>query len=126
MKKLIVLSIALLVAMALALPANAANGLNWEANDPTSMLVTLGSGSNDARPANVYGLSNNVYLYYATDTEHMNYVLGSAHKSGNRGYGSANSTTLIYYQTKNTGDTSVTISVTPATDASFGSGWTAL
>ena len=120
MKKLIILSIALLAAMALVVPANAA--VNWG-----SGVVTLGSGSAGDRPAATYGLSSNVYLFYTTDGPHMNYVLGSAHKSGNRGFASANSTTLIYYQSKNTGDTSVSVGVTPATDATFATGtWTAL
>jgi hypothetical protein len=124
MKKLIVLSIALLAAMALALPANAA--VDWEQN-ASDAVVTLGSGSAGNRPQATYGLSSNVYLYYATDTDHMNYVLGSAHKSGNRGFATANSTTLIYYQSKAAGDTSVTISETPASDCTFSTGtWTAL
>jgi hypothetical protein len=122
MKKLIVLSIALLAAMAVALPANA--DLTWSANEANA-LVTLGSGSAGDHP-NTYGLSNNVYLYY-DGGDHQNYVLGSAHKSGNRGYGSASSTTLIYYQTKNPAETSVDMSgVTPGTAVTFGNAWTAL
>jgi hypothetical protein len=125
MKKLMIVSIALLAALALAVPALAATN-GWETNDATSSVVTLGSGSAGNRPVNSYGLSNNVYLNYQTDTANMNYVIGSVHRSGNRGYGAASSTTLMYYQSKNTGDTSVGGLPAPATDASFASGtWTA-
>jgi hypothetical protein len=130
MKKVIVLSIAVLAAMALALPANA-DLASFTANDKDTMLVTLGSGSNGDRPVNTYGLSNNVYLYYVTDQDgtHMNYVIGSVHKSGNRAFASANATTLIYYQSKDTGVTTCNdvTQIAPATSVSFPSGtWTAL
>jgi len=56
----------------------------------------------------------------------MNYELGSVHKSGNRGYGTSNVTTLIYYCTKDTGETTVTMPGSPGTDHTFGSSWTAM
>jgi hypothetical protein len=122
MKKLIFIGFAVMITFALAGPASA--DVNWgnEGNDP----VTLGSGSDGTATPAEYGLSKNVYLDYTTDTDHMNYELGSVHKSGNRGYGTSNVTTLIYYCTKNTGDTSVGMPGSPGTDHTFGSGWTAM
>ena len=122
MKKLIFIGFAVMITFALAGPASA--DVDWGNNGNSP--VTLGSGSaGDATPA-TYGLSKNVYLDYTTDTEHMNYELGSAHKSGNRGYGTSNVTTLIYYRSKNTGDESVSMPGNPGTDHTFGSAWTAM
>ena len=101
MKKVMMVSIVLLVAIALVAPAHA--GVAWS----TGSNVSLGSGSQGNRPVSTYGLSSNVYLNYTTDAAHQNYVIGSVHFSGNRGFGSANSTTLIYYQSKDTGVPSV-------------------
>ncbi len=125
MKQVMILSIVLLAAIAVVAPVHA--GVAWSTNQGAASNISLGSGSNGNRPVATYGLSSNVFLDYTTDTEHMNYVLGSVHHSGNRGFGSANSTTLIYYQSKNTGVDSVGTMPTPATDASFTSGtWTAM
>jgi len=125
MKKLIFIgfTVVMIVGFALAGPASSQQ-LSWENadNDP----VILGSGSDGTATPAEYGLSKNVYLYYNTDTDHMNYVLGSAHKSGNRGYGTSNVTTLIYYDEKNTGDTSMSGMGTPGTDHTFGTDWTAM
>ena len=121
MKKMMVMSIALLAAMAFAMPAFAA----WE--HPTDHNKVLGSGSDGLKPVATYGLSSNVYLEYLPDTSHTNYVLGSSHWSGNREFGSANSTTLIYYQSKLTGVvTGGTALPSASSTATFGSGWTAL
>jgi hypothetical protein len=118
MKKVMILSIALLAAIALAAPAFAA----WDKD-----IKTLGSGSLGDRPVATYGLSSNVYLEYTVDASHTNYVLGTGHWSGNREYGSANATTLIYYQTKVTGVASGGVALpSPSSTATFGSGWTAL
>jgi hypothetical protein len=124
MKKLIFIGFAVLMIIGFALTGPASADVNWgnEGNDP----VTLGSGSaGDATPAE-YGLSKNVYLDYTTDTDHMNYELGSCHKSGNRGYGTSNVTTLIYYDDKDTGETSMTMPGSPGTDHTFPSSWTAM
>ena len=124
MKKLIFIGFTMMMIIGFALAGPASADLDWanSGNDP----VTLGAGSaNDAVPA-TYGLSKNVYLDYTTDTEHMNYELGSVHKSGNRGYGTSNVTTLIYYCVKETGDEGVTMPGSPGTDHTFGSGWTAM
>jgi hypothetical protein len=126
MKRLMILSIALLAAVALAVPAFA-GALAWSPNDSASNVVTLGSGSAGNRPVNTYGLSNNVYLDYSTDDTNMNYVIGALHKAGNRGYAAASSNTLMFYCSKNTGDTTISSPTlpTPSTAVSFDSGWTA-
>lgn len=122
MKKLIYIGFAVLMIIAFAGPASADVDWDNQGNDP----VTLGSGSaGDATPA-TYGLSKNVYLDYTTDTDHMNYELGSCHKSGNRGYGTSNVTTLIYYDDKDTGETTMTMPGSPGTDHTFPSSWTAM
>jgi hypothetical protein len=120
MKKVMILSIALLAAIALVAPAHA--GVDWV----TGSNIELGKGSNDARPAANYGLSSNVYLYYTTEATHQNYVLGAGHFSGNREYGSANSTTLIYYQTRQTGKPAIALPTPPSATLTFSTSWTAL
>jgi hypothetical protein len=130
MKKLMIVSIALLAAVALAVPAFADNTGGWVANDPNSNVVSLGNGLSNNRPWNTYGLSNNVFLNYSTDATNMNYVIGALHRAGNRGYGAASSNTLMYYCSKNTGVTAMSSPAlpTPGTAVTFPSGagnWTA-
>jgi len=124
MKKLIFIGFTALMIIGFALAGPASADLSWAnaGNDP----VTLGSGSDGTATPATYGLSKNVYLNYDADADFMNYELGAVHKSGNRGYGTSNVTTLIYYCTKDTGDTSVTMPGSPGTDHTFGSGWTAM
>jgi hypothetical protein len=124
MKKSIFIGFTALMIIGFALAGPASADIDWDnqGNDP----VTLGSGSDGTATPAEYGLSKNVYLDYTTDTEHMNYELGSVHKSGNRGYGTSNVTTLIYYCTKDTGETTVTMPGSPGTDHTFGSSWTAM
>ena len=124
MKKSIFIGFTVLMIIGFALAGPASADLDWAnaGNDP----VTLGSGSDGTATPAEYGLSKNVYLDYTTDTEHMNYELGSVHKSGNRGYGTSNVTTLIYYTTKDTGETTVSMPGGVGTDHTFGSGWTAM
>ncbi|UCG13696.1 MAG: hypothetical protein JSU72_04265 [Deltaproteobacteria bacterium] len=54
--------------------------------------------------------SKNVYMEYTADTttngEH--YGLGTVHKSGDKSYGTTDATTIIYYQTVDTGTTDPT------------------
>ena len=124
MKKLLFTGFIVLTIIGFAMAGPASAALSWANNDNDP--VTLGSGSDGSATPAEYGLSKNVYLYYQTDTDHMNYVLGSAHKSGNRGYGTTNVTTLIYYDEKDTGDTSMSNMGSPSTDHTFGSSWTAM
>ena len=112
----------MIIGFALAGPSSA--DLSWVNNDNDPVI--LGSGSDGTATPAEYGLSKNVYLYYDADADYMNYVLGSVHKSGNRGYATSNVTTLIYYNEKNTGDTSMGSMGTPSTDHTFGSDWTAM
>jgi hypothetical protein len=121
MKKVMILSIALLAAIALAATAFAAD-TGWGKD-----TKTLGSGSDGLKPVATYGLSSNVWLRYWVDDSHTNYTIASGHWSGNREFGSANATTLIYYQTKVTGVASGGVALpSPSSTATFGSGWTAL
>jgi hypothetical protein len=124
MKKLIFTGFTVLMIIGFALAGPASADVSWgnEGNSP----VTLGSGSDGSATPAEYGLSKNVYLDYTVDTDHMNYELGSVHKSGNRGYGTSNVTTLIYYRSKDTGDTSVSMPGTPGTDHTYGTSWTAM
>jgi hypothetical protein len=124
MKKLILIGFAVLMTIGFALPVPASADVSWDNQE--NLPVTLGSGSDGTATPATYGLSKNVYLDYTTDTDHMNYELGSAHKSGNRGYGTSNVTTLIYYCTKDTGEESVSMPGSPGTDHTFGGGWTAM
>ena len=95
--------------MGFALPAMADCG---NATD----VVTLGQGSVGVDLT--YGVSQNVYVTYATGNNYQDYALATTHKAGNRFYGTTNNTTLIYYGTKSTGVTSVTAPTAGASDLS--------
>ena len=84
--------------------------------------MTLGTGTTGN--ALLYGLSSNVTLDYVMGNSNQAYGIGSTHQAGNREYQTSNETTLIYYQTKGTGTTTVT---TPSAGfTSPPSGWSAL
>jgi len=121
MKKVMILSIVLLAAVALAASAMAGTG-GW-----ANGVVTLGTGGATPKPPATYGLSSNVWIDYATANSNQDYVVTSCHMSGNRVFGTTNQTTLIFYGTKNTGETAPSAPTAPAAGATtFGSGWTAL
>jgi hypothetical protein len=61
-----------------------------------------------------------VYLYYTADAQFVNYGLGSLHKSGNRSYATSNTTTLIYWSDKSTGDTTDADSAVDPAESTFG------
>jgi hypothetical protein len=99
MKKLMLIAFFVLMVLALAAPYTAsANSVTW-ADGVFNFAATEGSLT--------YGLSNNVYLDYAVATDYQDYMIATVHQAGNRGYTTTNNTTLIYFCTKSTGDTSV-------------------
>ena len=101
MKKIILFSIIILAAVALALPQAASAAGAWAEG-----TYTLGTGNNAASTAALYQLSSNVFLYYTPDGTNTSYGLGSLHQSGNRSYATTNNTTLIYWNSKSVGVTS--------------------
>ena len=115
MKKLIYITI-ILAAAAFVLPQMAAADGGPQAW--AEGTYTLGSGGGEASNPALYELSSNVYLYYTADGTNVNYGLGSLHKSGNRSYGTSNTTTLIFWNSKSAGETSETNAQVTAGDSS--------
>jgi hypothetical protein len=115
MKKIIYITI-IVAAAAFMLPQMAAaQAGTW--NDGT---YTLGSGGGESANPALYELSSNVYLFYTADATFTSYGLGSLHKSGNRAYGTSNTTTLIYWWGKSAGVTDVDNAEVVAGDSSPG------
>ena len=112
MKKIIIFALSVAMIMGLALPVMA------DVTNSTD-VVTLGTGSTGNELS--YGVSQNVYVTYATGNNYQDYGIGTTHKAGNRFYGTTNNTTLIYYGTKSTGDTTVS-APTPGTSDLSGYG----
>ena len=115
MKKIMIFTCAIVAMVVFAMPAMA----DMEATG----VVTMGSGSLGLNVL-TYGLSSNVTLDYKQDSTYQMYSIASTHKAGNREFCTSNETTLIYYQTKGTGTTTVT-DVTAGFTSTPG-GWTAL
>jgi hypothetical protein len=97
MKKIMIFTFAMLMMVAFAMPAMALEGTG---------VMTLGTGTTGN--ALSYGLSSNVTLDYVNGASYTMYGIGTTHKAGNREYQTSNETTLIYYNTKGTGTTTVT------------------
>jgi len=112
MKKICIIIFSLLLVGVFVAPAMA------DCSSATD-VVTFGSGSLGTETLE-YGVSNNVFVTYATGATWQDYGLGTTHKAGNRQYGTTNQTTLIYYQTKSTGSTVAPSITAGATDLS---GW---
>lgn len=112
MKKIIIFTLSVAMIMGFALPAMA------DCTNSTD-VVTLGAGSQTVNLE--YGVSQNVYVTYETGNNFQDYGLATTHKAGNRFYGTTNNTTLIYYGTKSTGDTTVS-APTPGTSDLSGYG----
>jgi hypothetical protein len=120
MKKLILIVFAALMVLALAAPYNAlADDVTWT-DGIFNFAATEGSLT--------YGLSSNVYMDYDVETDYQDYAIAAVHQAGNRAYSTTNNTTLIFFLTKSTGDTSV--SSTPAagdtTGEISGTTWSAM
>ena len=99
MKKIMFIAFSILVVMALATPCKV-----------SAVPTSWATGVFDFAPtegALTYGLSNNVYLNYEVAADEQDYGISTVHQAGNRGYTTTNNTTLIYFCTKSTGDTTV-------------------
>jgi len=100
MKKIMLIAFSILTVMALATPCKV-----------SAVAVSWATGVFDFAPTEgslTYGLSSNVYLNYEVATDEQDYGITTVHQAGNRGYTTTNNTTLLYFCTKETGDTSVT------------------
>lgn len=114
MKKIMLIAFSVCMVLALAAPYALANDQSWT------------DGVFDFAPTEgglTYGLSSNVYLNYDVATDYQDYSIAAVHQAGNRAFTTTNNTTLIYWQSKSTGDTSV--SSVPAAGATNIS-WSAL
>ena len=99
MKKIMLIAFSILVVLALAGPSTV-----------SAIDVAWDTGVFDFAPTEgslTYGLSNNVYLNYEVADDEQDYGITTVHQAGNRGYTTTNNTTLIYFCTKSTGDTTV-------------------
>ena len=115
MKKIILITIIMLAAVALVLPQAASAAGSWAEG-----TYVLGNGNGAMTSGNAeYELSSNVYLYYTPDTTNTSYGLGSLHQSGNRSYATSNNTTLIYWSDKSVGLTSDSDSQPSPGDTTF-------
>jgi len=88
----------------------------------TATTGTIQSGTN---PRCDVALSKNVSFIYDVDVASaasgQSYAIGARHFSGNKAYGTASDTTLIFWTAMTTGD--VGTSQINASDSTFNSGW---
>jgi hypothetical protein len=116
MKKIVLIAFSILMVLALAAPyTTLADDVSWT-DGIFDFIPTEG--------ALTYGLSNNVHLEYDVETDYQDYSITDLHQAGNRSYTTTNNTTLIYWITKSTGDTSV--SAVPLAGATVFTGWQAM
>jgi hypothetical protein len=116
MKKIMLIAFSIAIVLALAAPQVVlADSVTW-AEGVFNFAATEGSLT--------YGLSNNCYLDYAVETDYQDYAIATVHQAGNRAFTTTNNTTLIYWVTKSTGDTSV--GSVPSAGATNITGWSAL
>ena len=116
MKKIMLIAFSVLMVLALAAPqAVLADSVSWT-DGVFDFAATEGSLT--------YGLSSNVYMDYTVETDYQDYAIATVHQAGNRAFTTTNNTTLIYWITKDTGDTSV--SAVPDAGATNITSWSAL
>ena len=120
MKKIMLISVLVLALGLMAGPGFAASLINH--TDTTGQIE---SGTN---PRCDIALSKNVSFIYVPDVEAsasaQTYAIGSRHFSGNKAYGTASDTTLIYWTAMTTGDVSTTQISQP--NSTFNTGWTTM
>lgn len=91
---------------------------------------TSGTISSSGNPTCVLQLSKNVSFVYSPDStaaaSAQFYAIGSRHASGDKAYGTASDTTLIYWITMTTGDISTTEIDDSDSDFKDSGGWTAM
>jgi hypothetical protein len=110
MKKIMLIAFSILMVMALATPCTVSAVTATWATGVFNFAPTEGSLT--------YGLSNNVYLNYVVAGDEQDYAITTVHQAGNRGYTTTNNTTLIYFCSKSTGDTSVSTDLPTEGDTS--------
>jgi hypothetical protein len=102
MKKIMLISVLVLALGLMAGPGFAESTVNHTA--------TTGSIQSGTNPRCDVALSKNVSFIYEPDTEGsgvaQTYGIGSRHFSGNKAYGTASDTTLIFWTAMTTGDIS--------------------
>lgn len=120
MKKIMLISVLVLSLGLMAGPVFADATINH-----TDTTGSIQSGTN---PRCDIALSKNVSFIYdvdvATAASGQSYAIGSRHFSGNKAYGTASDTTLIFWTSMTTGD--ISTSEIDASDSSFNDGWTTM
>jgi len=79
--------------------------------------------STDATPECFISLSRNVSFGYTCATDDQSYSIAAVHYSGDKEYGTASDTTLLFWQTATTGND---ITATTNADSSAVNTWNAL
>ena len=122
MKK--ILLIAAVIAIAIPLAAGVSFGEKLiSATDNNGFIHYANS------PSCAIFLSKNVSFVYSPDSTAgeaaQSYGIGARHNSGNKAYGTASDTTLIYWQTMTTGDVTAT-QIDDSDSDVFGTDWSAM
>ena len=123
MKK--ILLIAAVIAIAIPLAASVSFGA------PATIAATDNNGfiHFGNSPSCAIFLSKNVSFVYSPDSTAgeaaQSYGIGARHNSGNKVYGTASDTTLIYWQTMTTGDVTAT-QIDDSDSDVFGTDWSAM
>ena len=119
MKKIMFISVLVLALGLMAGPGFAAT---------INHTATTGSIQSGTNPRCDVALSKNVSFIYVPDVASaasaQSYAIGSRHFSGNKAYGTASDTTLIFWTAMTTGD--VGTSQIGASDSTAVSGWTTM
>lgn len=117
MKKIMLISVLVLALGLMAGPGFAESLINH--------TLTTDSIQNATNPRCDVALSKNVSFIYVPDSttaaDAQSYAIGSRHFSGNKAYGTASDTTLIFWTAMTTGDISTT--EIDASDSTFNDGW---
>jgi hypothetical protein len=117
MKKIMLIPVLVVAIGLMAGPGFATSLINHTA--------TTGSIQNSTNPRCDVALSKNVSFIYVPDStaaaDAQTYAIGSRHFSGNKAYGTASDTTLIFWTSMTTGDISAT--EIDQSDSTFNTGW---
>ncbi len=116
MKKIMLISV-----LVLALGLMAGPGFSATINH----TATTGTIQSSTNPRCDVALSKNVSFIYVPDSttaaDAQSYAIGSRHFSGNKAYGTASDTTLIFWTAMTTGD--ISTAEIDASDSTFNAGW---
>ena len=120
MKKIMLISVLVLALGLMAAPVFADATINHTA--------TTGSIQSGTNPRCDVALSKNVSFIYDVDVaaaaSGQSYAIGSRHFSGNKAYGTASDTSLIYWTAMTTGD--IGTGQIGAADSTAVNGWTVM